>query len=254
MAVSYREGSMLELCCCQDSLGGSVSLLEGLSHLHATAHQAAPKTTTSTGRKCSSVLLLPLKYLGRSRMERKVLSCPKNYSGCSRDKLDLKDKWIHLGQEDAHDSLGKGQWLWQQPVWKHRGRGRAVATRASLFPHQLPHLAFCPSLPFVSPSTSLSFSASLGEWRAAALVLPGRRPLRRAQWPCWEAANHPWGSHCLHLHCQQRTGQPSLPASSATENELGRWQSVSETDLQSRQKQLHAVSVSLTDWAPPWCV
>lgn len=54
------------------------------------------------------------------------------------------------------------------------------------------------------------------------------------------------GSHCLYPHCQQRTGQPSLPAPSAAENELGRWQSVSET-LQSQQKQLHAMSVSLTD-------
>lgn len=60
-------------------------------------------------------------------------------------------------------------------------------------------------------------------------------------------------SLCLYPHCQQRTGQPSLPAPSAAENELGRWQSVSET-LQSQQKHLCAMSVSLMDWALPWCV
>lgn len=64
----------------------------GLVTFTTTTHQAGPRETTSTCRKCSSIPLLPLKYPRKSRMERKVLSCPKNHSGCSRDKLNLKDK------------------------------------------------------------------------------------------------------------------------------------------------------------------
>lgn len=111
------------------------------------------------------------------------------------------------------------------------------------------------SFPFVCQSLYHQFLlCQLGSMDSS---YPGARREEEAPqegpWPCWEAANHPGGSHRLYPQCQQRPGQPSLPASSAARHELGGRQSVSET-LQRRQKQLHAVSVSLTDWAPPWCV
>ncbi|XP_064278138.1 regulator of DNA class I crossover intermediates 1 isoform X3 [Passer domesticus] len=114
-----------------------------------------------------------------------------------------------------------------------------------LFP-SVPRLAFCilplclsvpvPPLPSPLPAWGMESScAGAGREEEApqegpAALLGGCKP--------------PRGSHCLCPQCQQHPGQHCLPASSAAQNELGGWQSVSETP-HSRQKLLHAVSVSL---------
>lgn len=149
--------------------------------------------------------------------------------------------------------LGKGNGFGSSLYGNTRGRRRAAATRTS---SSVPHIAVC-ILPLCLsiPVPPFLLLCQPGAWGAAALVLAGQRRLhRRALWPCREAANHPGVAIAsAHSASSAQGGPPSLPASSAAENELGGRQSVSET-LQSRQKQLRAVSVSLTDWAPPWCV
>lgn len=109
--------------------------------------------------------------------------------------------------------LRKGYGFGSSLYGNTRVRGRAAATRASPLPHEPPRLAFCILPHGLSVPVHPVLLCQPGAWRAAALLLPGRRrPRSRALEPRWEAANHPWGSHCLRRHCQHRTGQPSLPA------------------------------------------
>lgn len=155
--------------------------------------------------------------------------------------------------------LGKGDGFGSSLHGNTRGRKRAAATRALPLPHQPSHLDFC-ILPFVCPPLDHPFPLLCppGVGTAAAPVLPGRGG--PAEGPCGRAGRLQTlpGVAIASAHTASSARgsvlPPSLPpAASAAEHELGRWQSVSET-LQSQQKQLHAVSVSLTDQAPPWCV
>uniref|UniRef100_U3K661 Uncharacterized protein n=2 Tax=Ficedula albicollis TaxID=59894 RepID=U3K661_FICAL len=106
--------------------------------------------------------------------------------------------------------LGKGDGFGSSLYGNTSVGRRAAASRALPLPHQLPRLASC-ILPLCLSIPVPPFP-SLGAWRAAAPLLPGRStPRRRALWCCWEAANHPWRGHCLCPLCQQRTGQPCPP-------------------------------------------
>lgn len=228
--MSYREGS--EWSCAAARIP-RVALHPSWRLVAFTLYSSSGRTkgNNSASRKCSSLPLLSLKYLRKSRMDRKVLFCPKNHSGGSRDKLDLKDKSIHSGQ-DTHDSPGKRRWLWQQPVWKHWGwkKGSSKKSIAS----SSSSLGFLhPSPLSVNPCTTLSFSS--GATESGCPAAPGEEEALQ-KGPvvllggCKPSLGQPLPLPTL--PAAHRAALPSLPASSAAENELGRWQSVSRT-LQS---------------------
>lgn len=220
----------VELCCCQDSLSGSASLLEvsGIYTQQLIRHDQGQQLCQQKMLIASPVVP---KIPEKEQDGRKVLSCPKNHSGGSRDKLDLKDNSIHLGQ-DTYDSPGKGRWLWQQPVRKHQGwkKGsskKSIASSTSLFGF------LHPSPLSVNPCTTLSFFS--GAMESGCPAAPGEEEAPR-KGPvvllggCKPSLGQPLPLPAL--PAAHRAALPSRPASSAAENELGRWQSVSGT-LQS---------------------